>query len=61
MLAALLLSKELGIVRKHNGNGTSDPASGKSQKAAGLNCLQGGNKAGLEIKGKGLHLNLPDA
>lgn len=48
MLAALLLSKELGIVRKHDGNGTSDPASGKKQKAAGWNCLQWRNKAGSE-------------
>lgn len=34
MLAALLLSKELGIVRKHDGNGTSDPASEKKSESS---------------------------
>lgn len=32
MFAALLLSKELRIVGKDDGNGTSDPARGKRQK-----------------------------
>lgn len=38
MLTALLLSKELRVVGKHDGNGTSNPANEINHKAPWLNC-----------------------